>query len=270
MAVFCSDIDGTLLNADRTLSDRTVEAIREIRGAGHTFVLCSSRMPSSMKILEALYNASDAPLIAYNGGLVLSSAGRVVASIPIPAAIALDIYKLCERLGVHGSFYAGDEWHIWAEDRWAEREINNTAVQPSTVRAAEYARNGSISVSPPHKIMCMGEAHLIDEIEAALSTRTDVVTYRSKPTYLEIANASCDKGTGLRAVEDDLGADVGDCYFFGDNFNDLPAFSVVGTSIAVANAKDEVLSAASVVTGRHHDDGVAQYLESWLTEHPKD
>ena len=47
-------------------------------------------------------------------------------------------------------------------------------------------------------------------------------------------------------------------------YNDLPAFEVVGTSIAVANAKDAVLAAATVVTSRNHDDGVAKYLEDFL------
>lgn len=50
----------------------------------------------------------------------------------------------------------------------------------------------------------------------------------------------------------------------GPMYNDLPAFEVVGTSIAVANAKDAVLAAATVVTSRNHDDGVAKYLEDFL------
>jgi hydroxymethylpyrimidine pyrophosphatase-like HAD family hydrolase len=69
MAMFCTDIDGTLLNPERTLSLRTIEAVRAIRAAGHAFVLCSSRMPESMRILERLYDGADEPLIAYIGGL---------------------------------------------------------------------------------------------------------------------------------------------------------------------------------------------------------
>ena len=46
MTLFCCDIDGTLLNSHRTLSERTIAAIRAVREAGHSFVLCSSRMPA--------------------------------------------------------------------------------------------------------------------------------------------------------------------------------------------------------------------------------
>ncbi|MDH6180034.1 Cof subfamily protein (haloacid dehalogenase superfamily) [Microbacteriaceae bacterium SG_E_30_P1] len=269
MAVFCSDIDGTLLNAQRTISARTIEAITAVREAGHTFVLCSSRMPASLRALESLYGATDAPIVAYNGGLVLSAQGRVVSNTPIPASAAQQIYDLCASLGVHGSFYSGDDWYVWARDRWAEREMSNTGVSPRDELAEYYVGGGVMASAPPHKIMCMGEVSLIDAVERLVVSLPDAVGYRSKETYLEIGSIACDKGTGIRDLEADLGVAVGDCYFFGDNYNDLPAFAAVGTAIAVANAKDAVLQAADVITATHHDDGVAQYLEGWLREHSR-
>jgi hydroxymethylpyrimidine pyrophosphatase-like HAD family hydrolase len=47
----------------------------------------------------------------------------------------------------------------------------------------------------------------------------------------------------------------------------VSAFEVAGTAVAVANAVDPALDAASVVTGHHHEDGVAEYLEEWLATH---
>ena len=264
VTVFCSDIDGTLLNPERTLSLRTIAAIRAVQEAGHSFILCSSRPPASMRKIEAMYGGVGEPLIAYNGGLVLSASGEVIHDIPIPSATAIDIFGLCLKLGVHGSFYAGDEWYVWAFDRWASREITNTGISPQEQLSAHYVESGRVSTAPPHKIMCMGDAESIDAIEAILSTRTEVVTYRSKSTYLEIANAECSKGAGLRSVAADMGVSAADCTFFGDNFNDLSAFAVVGTAVAVSNAQDAVLAAATTITPRHHDDGVAQYLEAWL------
>jgi Cof subfamily protein (haloacid dehalogenase superfamily) len=268
MAVLCTDIDGTLLDAQRALSPRTVAAVRAVRAAGHVFMLCSSRMPSSMRLLERSYGALGTPLIAYNGGLVLSPEGAVILDEPIPAAAARRIYDLCSGLGVHGSFFSGNDWHAWADDQWTTREEENTWVAPRAERADWYVESGRVDVAPPHKVMCMGASEGIDAIEAALAEDGDVVTYRSKPTYLEIGSSRCDKGTGLQALEDELGVTAGDCWFFGDNVNDLPAFAVVGTSVAVANAKEAVLKAATVVTARNHDDGVARYLESWLAEQP--
>ncbi len=264
MATFVSDIDGTLLNSGRTLSDRTIAAIRSIRNNGHSFVLCSSRMPSSMRLLESLYNGVNEPLIAYNGGLVIEADGSIVHDVPIAVHDAEKVFGLCDELNVHGSFYSGDDWYIWKVDHWSDRETANTGIKPHREYASWYMREGVVDCSPPHKIMCMGDPIAIEEIQSRLSKIKSLVTYRSKDTYLEIANSRCSKGAGVDAILKKRGVAKGDSYFFGDNYNDLSAFAIVGTSIAVANAKSEVIAAATTMTGRHHDDGVAEFLESWL------
>ena len=264
MTLFCSDIDGTLLSVERTLSDRTIRAISMITDAGHSFVLCSSRMPASMEQLAQLYGGGEAPLIAYNGGVVRTADRRLALDVPIAPADARLIFEAARALNLHASFYSGDDWFAWADDRWSAREASNTGVVPNATSASDYYESGQISIAPPHKVMCMGDAELIDAVEARFAATSGLVTYRSKDTYLEIASARCSKGDGLRVVAAELGTGLDDCYFFGDNYNDLPAFQVVGTSVAVANAKSAVLDAASVVTVGHHSDGVAVFLEEWL------
>ncbi len=264
MALFISDIDGTLLNPQRSLSRATEAAIRRVVGAGHHFVLCSSRPPTSMRILEAIYEGSGVPLVAYNGGLVLNSAGTAVLDTPIDADSALLIYEACWERDLHASFYAGNDWFAWGNDRWSERESNNTMVAPNSRRASEYVESDQVTEAPPHKIMCMGNANLINDLETMLSSNDAVVTYRAKDTYLEIANSAVSKGDGVLVAAAELGVEMRDVHVFGDNFNDLPAFAVAGTAVAVANANPAVLDAADVITSAHHDDGVARYLENWL------
>ena len=260
MALFISDIDGTLLNPERTISPTTEAAIRRVITDGHQFVLCSSRPPTSMRILEAIYGGKNAPLIAYNGGLVLNSHGEVALDVPLDPASARQIFDASTDLNLHASFYSGENVFAWADDYWSQREANNTMVQPNPEPASYYAESGLIDEASPHKVMCMGEAHLIDEIENLLATNNGVVTYRAKDTYLEIANSASSKGDGVERAAAELGVDLADVHFFGDNYNDLSAFSVAGISIAVANAREEVLAAADVVTDSNHDDGVANYL----------
>ncbi len=267
MTLFCSDIDGTLLNAERTLSVRTIAAIRRVVDAGHVFVLCSSRMPASMRPIEGLYDGGGVPLIAYNGGIVLRSDGSTALDVRIRPDDAMAVYDLCAELDLHGSFYSGDDWFVWAHDRWAERETANTGVTPNPEPAVVYRTSGRILTAPPHKIMCMGDPAAIDRVERMLADRPGLVGYRSKDTYLEIANATCSKGDGLAVVAAELGSEPRDCVYFGDNDNDLSAFAAVGTAVAVANAKPAVLAAATTVTTRHHDDGVAAYLEMFLAAH---
>lgn len=218
-----------------------------------------------MRILEALYDGKGEPMIAYNGGLVIESDGSIVHDVPILAEDVVTILEACEELGLHGSVYARDDWYIWAEDRWSAREINNTGVQPHPEFARWYLENGLQTQNPPHKIQCMGDASAIAEIQLRLSSNDQLITYRSKDTYLEICNSGCSKGDAVEAIIRERGIEPHETYYFGDNYNDISAFSVVGTSIAVANSKPEVLAAATSTTARHHDDGVARFLEAWLT-----
>ncbi|MCU1536600.1 MAG: Cof-type family hydrolase [Humibacillus sp.] len=265
MTLFCSDIDGTLLDSHRTLSARTVAAIRAVREAGHSFVLCSSRMPSSMAALDRLAGGGGVPLIAYNGGLVVRRDGTVAIDEHIAPEDARLVYDTCAGLDLHASFFAQNRWYAWGSDRWTRREVNHTAVEPAPESAHDYASPGRIESEPPHKVMGMGDAALVDELERVLAGRPGLVTYRSKDTYLEVASAACSKGAGVAAVARELGADLADTVFYGDNDNDLSAFAVVGTSVAVANAKPHVLAAAHETTAAHHSDGVALHLEDWLS-----
>nr|WP_236778813.1 Cof-type HAD-IIB family hydrolase [Agromyces seonyuensis] len=259
--MFCSDVDGTLLDSGRRLSARTVAAITATRAEGHPFVLCSSRPPASLRLLEAEYGGAGESLIAYNGGLVIDRSGAIVVDVPIAAADARAVVEHCEAVDLHASCFAGERWHAWGADRWTDREIANTGVHPDAMDARAYAANGRVDAQPPHKIMAMGEPELIDGLEALVAPMPGVVAYRPKPTYLEMANTAVSKATGIRAVAESLGIRLADVVFFGDNFNDLPAFEVVGTAVAVGNAKDAVLAAATEVTARGHDDGVAVWLE---------
>ena len=267
MALFISDIDGTLLNPERTISPVTEEAIRAIISNGHSFVLASSRPPRSMRILEAIYGGTGVPLVAYNGGLVVNGEGKTVLNVPVDTETSLLIYEACWEIDLHCSFYSGDDWYAWGDDHWSQRETNNTGISPNTLPARRYAETDRIDDAPPHKIMCMGEPELVDSIERLLSNNDAVVTYRAKDTYLEIANSAVSKGDGVTMAAAELGIDVHDVYFFGDNYNDLPAFAVAGTSIAVANGRPEVREAADVVTDTHHENGVANYLNQWTAEH---
>ena len=81
-------------------------------------------------------------------------------------------------------------------------------------------------------------------------------------TQLETVLGS--SGGLLSQLTSQLGVGREDLYYFGDNYNDLPAFEVVGHPIAVANARPEALAVVESVIPSNTDDGVAVFLEEWL------
>ena len=128
----CSDIDGTLLDKDRQLSQRTIDILKDIKDR-LPVVLISSRMPKAMRHLQEELDILTHPLISFNGGLVLdysNGVAEVLSSIEIPVNITELIIEFSKGSSIHISLYHNDEWYVAALDYWAEREINNTKVHP--------------------------------------------------------------------------------------------------------------------------------------------
>jgi Cof subfamily protein (haloacid dehalogenase superfamily) len=267
----CTDIDGTLLNADRQLSPLTIQTIRSLP-QHMPVVLASSRMPKAMRHLQAEMDILHHPLICYNGGYVIhqqqaTGAPEVLHSVVIPATICRKIIELAAGTEVHVSLYHADEWYVPAQDQWAERERNNTKVEPEVADLFEIVERWNQLETGAHKVMCMGPAEGIQRIWDILESEvsSELNLYRSKPTYLEIAHGSINKATALQLLlEKSLhGHAMERVIAFGDNYNDIELLRAAGIGVAVGNAKEEVKAIAQDVTLPGKEDGVAMSILKW-------
>ena len=169
MTLFCSDVDGTLLDHRRTLSDRTVAAIRAVRSAGHTFVLCSSRMPASLEGLERLCGVEPTPLIAYNGGLVLRADRSVVTDVPITPTTPGRRMPCARGSACTRASSPGTTGTPGAPTSGPSARRRSRPSTRATESAHDYVSSGRVDTQPPHKVMAMGDPALVDELEAALA-----------------------------------------------------------------------------------------------------
>lgn len=263
--LICSDIDGTLLNKDRELSSKTIAVIRE-KKERMPVVLISSRMPKAMRHLQEELEIQKHPMIAYNGGLVLTydqTEAEVLLSIEIELVIAELLLRFTTGSSIHVSLYHADDWYVPAMDYWAEREQNNTKVSPVVADLQAVCRDWKSEGKGPHKIMCMGPAEEIQLLENWLSMyyQEDLHFYRSKPTYLEIASKQISKLSALSFLLDQkYPIKLEEVIAFGDNYNDVDLLEGVGLGVAVANARDAVKAVANKITLSNLEDGVAVAL----------
>lgn len=256
-----SDIDGTLLNAERQLSSETIKTISRLKNR-IPVVLISSRMPAAMRHLQKELDIENLPIICYNGALILVN-GKTVHSTCIPLEFIEDLAKFNVEKKVHLSLYHEDEWYVPENDFWAKREENNTKVSPEVLPIETVIARWQAENKSAHKIMCMGEEKEIDRIFNFLKINYDqaVHLYRSKPTYIEIAHKQISKLTSINyLLENYFGCDLKDCVAFGDNYNDIEMLRAVGRGVAVGNAKPEVLEIAHHVADLGKNDGVAKTL----------
>jgi Cof subfamily protein (haloacid dehalogenase superfamily) len=258
----CSDIDGTLLNSERSLSQNLISIVSSI-SPEIPFFLASARMPAAMRHLLQDLNRPKEPLIAYNGALVLEAEGKELESITIPITLVQEIVHTALPKGLHLSLFHGENWYTLEVDQWAIREIQNTKVHPTWKNPLDVLENWSATNSGAHKVMCMGDPEKIALLYQTLLQRlgTQLHLYRSKDTYLEIAPKPISKATGLKKIlEHGYTIGLDEVVAFGDGYNDIDLLEQVGWGVAVANAFPEVKAVANEVTKHHKEDGVASTL----------
>ena len=169
-----------------------------------------------------------------------------------------------ESTSIHLSLYQNDEWYVPEFDYWANREANNTKVKPQRQKlevTLALFRQRNLGA---HKIMCMGDANEIDYLYRKLENlhADEIILYRSKDTYIEIAHRSISKLTAINTLIEAKYPKTkpNNIIAFGDNYNDIEMLSKVGLGVAVENSKQAVKQAANDITDSNVNDGVAKYI----------
>jgi len=264
-SIIFSDIDGTLLNSKRELSERTISEIKRIKNT-IPVVLISSRMPSAMVHLQKELEIDEQPIICYNGGLIVIGQ-RYMYSTTIPIEILEALHLFNHNQKIHLSLYNNDSWYVPTMDFWANREAQNTKVTPEVKPTELVIKKWKKENKEPHKIMCMGEETYIDATFNFLNTNfaDQLHLYRSKPTYIEIAHKSISKLTAIEnLLNTHFNIPIEQAVAFGDNYNDIEMLNSVGIGVAVANAKPETKQVANIVTQSGKEDGVALYIKNYI------
>ncbi|MCM4154622.1 HAD family hydrolase [Gramella sp. AN32] len=263
--IIFSDIDGTLLNADRELSNFTIQTIKKLPQEV-PFILISSRMPAAMRHLQESLGILHLPFISYNGGLIKVD-NKTVHSTVIPINILEELIQFNANHQVHLSLFHDDEWYVPSDDFWAQREINNTKVQPEMKSNMDVYKLWDKESKGIHKIMAMGEEESVEKIYKYLEEKfpDDLHLYRSKPTYIEIAPKKISKLTAVEfLLKNHFNIPLEQSVAFGDNYNDVEMLQGVGMGVAVGNAKPEVLEVAHRVVASGKEDGVASTIVQLL------
>lgn len=262
-----TDIDGTLLNSEREISEMLKQEVSRITNKDIPFILISSRMPSAMTHLQTDLNIEGLPLICYNGGLVLVD-DEIVDDIVIAPTILEDIAELNKDGKFHISLYHHDDWYVPEMDFWAKREENNTKVTPIVKNTNDVIKLWHEEGKGAHKVMCMGDKEHMDFVYSELGKLhgDKLHLYRSKDTYIEIANKDISKLTGIETLLACNYPKIGleNCIAFGDNYNDIEMLKAVKLGVAVGNAKEEVLLIADAVTDINKKDGVAKAIAKYI------
>ncbi len=256
-----SDIDGTLLRPDHTLSQANINAVARLREAGIQFSLASSRPPRAMRQqIRAL--GVELPTVGFNGANIVDAEGHVIFACRIEPQAAKTCIEFLSQHPVAIWVFADDRWLLLdpAGD-YVEHERNTLGYDPVHVSSfAPYLQSVDKIVAASR------DFDLLKQLEGELNPliAQQAFAARSQLYYLDITALAANKGNALITLARQLDIELAHTAAIGDGGNDVAMFKQAGLSIAMGQAEDSVRSQADVVTGSNLEDGVATAIERYI------
>ena len=259
------DIDGTLTNSEKLISERTKQAIFDLQERGHLVVLASGRpTPGIMPLAKQLkMDQYGGYILSYNGAKVIDcKTGEVIYQKTLPVEYIKTLYDAAIEFDT-GLITYDKDGVISARkvDEYVEIEckINKLSVKEidDFVSYVNY---------PVNKCLMTGDGLYLAEVEEKMKKRLgDVLSiYRSEPFFLEIMPQNIDKAYSLGKLLDHLGLSREQMICCGDGFNDVTMIEYAGMGVAMENARQVVKDKADFITLSNDNDGVAHVIEKFM------
>lgn len=255
-----TDLDGTLLRDDKTISARTREALRRVQEAGMALVLVTGRPPRRLKIVAQELGLTGLA-VCCNGAIVYDLAADAIVQHDTLSSETARQLVAALREAVPGVCFAVERGLVFGhEPTYTAMSLVPDHDPPFSGDAHELCAEAVTKLIVRHPEMPIEE---LWRISREIVGETAATTHSGAP-FVEIAAAGITKASALAGLCDRLGITSSQVIAFGDMPNDLPMLAWAGRSVAVANAHPDVLAAVDEVTASNEDDGVAVVLERLL------
>jgi Cof subfamily protein (haloacid dehalogenase superfamily) len=255
--VIATDLDGTLLHSDSTLSSRTREALRKTRAAGRRVVAATARPARVVEDLFGDDNLIDIAICGNGSNLYVVGSHELKVLHPLPAEVTRRVIDEISAT-LPGSGFAVETGHrVLFEPGYAFRPtLDDHRIGVGSVAELLAEPLVKLMVTLPDR----DPDAAWERLRPALGTLIEC-TWSAEGAPLEIAAAGVSKAAALTTLCAGWGVAAHDVIAFGDAPNDLPMLAWAGTAYAVANAHPAVLAATPRRAPANDEDGVAQILE---------
>lgn len=252
--LFVSDVDGTLVTPDKTLTPAALEAAAELRAAGVPYTLVSARPPRGMaRVVQAM--GVTLPFAAFNGGSLVGPDMQVIEARYLPADAARQALAALDRRGVDAFVFADNAWLLRdASAPHVERERHTVGFDPAVVAGFDAV------IERIDKLVAVSEDSAeLDALEAELRPLLagQANIERSQPYYLDLTHRLANKGEAVKLLGQRIGYDLAHTVVLGDMTNDVAMFRVAGFAIAMGQSPAAVKAQAQAVSRANTEDGFA-------------
>jgi Cof subfamily protein (haloacid dehalogenase superfamily) len=251
-----TDLDGTIVRDDGTVSPRMIAATRTLRENGIPLIAATARTPAGLRALEDLDGLFT--MAVCSTGAIGLAAGETLWQQRFAEHEVRAVVEAAYRIpGVGVGAYDGEQWLMtesYATHRGWQSKGPRTIVE---IEQVLMSTGTSMAVCAPG----LTPFAVIEMLTAyGIGAQTANVTTAGR-NVVDITPPGVDKASGVAQALARLGVDPAHTVAFGDMPADIPMLKLVGCGVAVGEHHPDVVAAADHVTLDVHEDGVPVMLE---------
>lgn len=259
------DLDGTLTNSKKEISEYTKDVLMQLQKRGGILVLATGRpIQGALTIAKLLeMDVYGGYIVSFNGGLIMDCrTGEILFKAEISQKLVKQLGEAAHRYQVPILTY--QEEKILTEDttdRYVRLEagINHMPI----VSLYDFIEEVTF---PVPKCLMVADGWYLETILPKMQKEFDkeLNIFRSEPFFMEIMPLGIDKANGLEKLLKMKGIRREELIACGDGFNDVSMLQFAGLGVAMENAQAAVKEAADEVTASNDADGVARIVEKYM------
>ncbi len=269
--LFVADMDGTLLNDDKQLSEKNIQAIKKLPNYGVQFAIATGRHDSMIKSYLKHLDLK-VPVISCNGAMVREPfSDQVLLSETLPKEQSIEVINICKERNT--DFHIYGHASIFGERLSSKmlyyQGLNKALPSDEQTKLVTVPDCKDIVVNgsePLYKFIIISDRNnymppIIDRISAI----EDLTACQSMPMFCDVMKGGISKAYALQKLSESLGIKRNEIAAIGDQLNDIDLIEFAGLGIAVANAENALKEKADVVTtSSNNQDAVSEAIENYL------
>lgn len=263
------DMDGTLLNSQKQVTEYTKEVLKKAADKGVKLVVCTGRIFTSAKSYARIIG-TKAPIIASNGAYIREKdREEVIYQKYIDKEKLLEIIRVSREWGFYPHIYTTDT--IYSEklihsslnySKWNETVSEDEKINIKIVDSLEDIINEKGEAFLKVVVMAQDdEIERLQQLKNHIKENIDVAVFSSYMNNFEVMDKEVSKGRALEILAGYFNLSKDEIVCFGDNENDKTMFEVAGFPVAMGNAEEELKKIAAYITVSNDEDGVAKAIE---------
>lgn len=257
-----TDIDGTICDNDRGISENVKRCMRNLCDNGIYVAIATGRTYGSAKWVADEIGIK-CPLICYQGGLVNSYDGEILDEKYLDEKIAREIIEDCRKRKIHLNVYVEDKLYVEEDDEYIKDYIGNKGIDYFLINSFD-----ELDFSKLNKILAIDydEEFINKLIEEYKIKYPEIYVVRSFKYFCEIANKEATKGNAIKFLAKKYKISLDEVMAIGDQNNDIEMVTTAGFGIAMGNGTKEIKEAARYITDTVENDGFVKAVNKYVWE----